>query len=118
MTVNDVPLDAYLWDHATGIAGVITAIFIAWRQNTGRRKITEIHISIEEVKHDLRNGIGNKIANTVIEQTVPVLEARGLVEAEKIEKKADEVAAALEQKAAWDGNERRSGLRDRRQTKE
>jgi hypothetical protein len=65
------------------------------------------------IQETLHNGIGQKIADKVVESTVPVLQEHAQTAALKIEAAA-EVAERKLKTAGWDGVERRVGPEDRR----
>lgn len=96
------------------------------KQDQNRDAITA---TIDSVKHDLKNGAGDVIASKVERKIQPKLdaitkttaEAAAVIEvaattaAQKVVDKADEVATALGEAKAWDGENRRTGPDDRRQ---
>lgn len=104
----------YLVDH---LPSIITAIFtglIAWRQAGNTRRAIETNVVVKQTKHDIHNGIGEKIAEKAVEHMTPVLTEAATVAADRIKQTADEVAAALAKANVWNGIERRVGPADRR----
>lgn len=84
--------------------------------------------AIQAVRHDLQNGVGEKIAARAVEHIRPALviaateAGSGLKEvaievADKLVQTADDVAVALAEKTKWDGQDRGLGPADRREEK-
>lgn len=104
----------YLVDH---LPSIITAFFtglIAWRQSGNTRRAIETNDVVKQTKHDIHNGIGEKIAEKAVERMAPALTEAASVAADKIVQKADEVATTLAKASGWNGVERRVGPVDRR----
>lgn len=93
---------AYFVDH---LPSIITAIFsgvIMVRQAGNTRTMTQTHDTTKQIINDLHNGVGEKIAASTVEHIKPVIQemAEGVKEAAtvaavRIERKADQVASAL-----------------------
>lgn len=98
---------------AMALGNLATVIFTGWiklTQAKNTRTMNQTHVAAQEIQHDLRNGVGEKIAASAAAH----LEVAATAAADKIVQRADEVAATLEA-AKWDGTERRGGPPDRRQ---
>lgn len=78
------------------------------KQDTNK---TEIKTEIQGIRHDVNNGLKDAIAAATMEHIVPVLDAQ----TKDINKAAEVVAARLAEIKGWDGTERRTGPKDRRQ---
>ena len=108
------PEVAYFLDHAWGMAGTIAAVFVAYRQSMNRRTIV-IEIR-DNLRNDLQNGVGDRIAAKAVEQMTPVLHEAATVAADKIVQVAINTAndLAANKTEGWDGADRRTGAADRR----
>lgn len=114
------------------VTGLISAIGITWNLIVSRRNVavssrnegalravrdtqvsnrSDLTAAITAVRHDLHNGAGDRIAEKVVIRAQPIIEETGRVITEQVTSQiaqtAAEVAVALVEKKAWEGEERR-----------
>lgn len=112
-------LGRYLIDNGPSIIAILIGAWVKFSQSSGRQRMIEINLNVERVRHDLRNGAGDIIADKAATKTAehigPLLEQAGKTITEEVARSNAEVATALaERRGTWDGEERRVGPADRR----
>lgn len=105
-------------DHLPNIITAIGMVWIGWRQLKNTKTIvTRIETVEATVKSDIGNGLGEAVAAKTAQHLAPALEQAATVAADKIVKTAEDVAAVLADKVnTWNGEERRTGKSDRRES--
>lgn len=93
----------------SGISAVLTTI-ITTRQVANTRNTTETNNVAKQIRHDLNNGVGQKIAETAVQHIKPALQQAADVTADKIVKKADEVASVLANADSVNGMNARAAM--------